>query len=438
MKKLFSIMLPLLILSFFTGCVYVEELVRKAKSQPAEPKADEVPEKKIIFDSRAYRQKALEYEKQDELQLSLIHMNIAHKLSPDDNEISEKIAYLRTEIDQKANQHFNEGLKFYKKKRFKFAREQFVMALTTKPDHKKALDYLKDRLPDKGYKEYRVRKNDTLRDISNKFYKDPGKDFLIAYLNDLKANEPLVPGTRLKIVTLGKKMTKPPFNMDKELTDAKTLLEKKAYGDVLRIAEKILEHDRLNQEAKDLRSAVYYQMGIRLSNQGKYVEAINTFKKADPQYEGIEEAIQKTTDKELKKAERLLKEKQYKQAVDATQNILNHDPSNKAARDLINTTYCQMGRDFITQKDYVQALDVLSRADTEHGCVKKALSDVKQISRKQAEVHYLRGVKHFLNEELTDAIKEWEMTLALDPDYKKAKESIKKTRDLLEKLKQVE
>jgi tetratricopeptide (TPR) repeat protein len=283
-----------------------------------------------------------------------------------------------------------------------------------------------------------VRKNDTLRDISNKFYKDPGKDFLIAYLNDLKANEPLVPGTKLKIVTLGKKMTKPPFNMDKELTDAKTLLEKKAYGDVLRIAEKILEHDRLNQEAKDLRSAVYYQMGIRLSRQGKYVEAINTFKKADPQYEGVEKAIQKTTDKELKKAERLLKEKQYKQAVDATQNILNHDPSNKAARDLINTTYCQMGRDFITQKDYVQALDVLSRADPEHGCVKKALFDVKQMSRKQAEVHYLRGVKHFLNEELTDAIKEWEMTLAIDPDYKKAKESIKKTRDLLEKLKQVE
>lgn len=438
MKKLFSIVLPLLILSFFTGCVHVEEFARKVKGQPEEPKVDEAPEEKIIFDSRTYRQKALEYEKQDELQLSLIHMNIAHELSPDDDEISEKMAYLKTEIDQKANQHFNEGIKFIKKRKFKSAREQFIMALKTNPDHIEALGYLKDRLPDKGYKEYRVRKKDTLRDISNKFYKDPGKDFLIAYLNDLEVNAPLVPGTKLKIVTLGTRMTKPPFDMDKELTDAKTLLEKKAYSDVLRVAEKILEHDRLNQEAKNLKSAAYYQMGIKLSRQGKYVEAIKTFKKADPQYDGVEEAIQKTTDKELKKAERLLKEKQYKQAVDAAQNILNHDPSSKAARDLINTTYCQMGGNFIVQKDYVQALDVLRRADPEHGCVKKALSDVKQISKKQAEVHYLQGVKHFLNEELADAIKEWEMALALDPEYKKAKESIKKARDVLEKLKQVE
>ena len=53
-------------------------------------------------------------------------------------------------------------------------------------------------------------------------------------------------------------------------------------------------------------------------------------------------------------------------------------------------------------------------------------------------MHYLQGVKHFLNEELIDAIKEWEMTLALDPGYKKAEESIQKAQEVLEKLKQVE
>ncbi|UCD91151.1 MAG: hypothetical protein JSW04_06930 [Desulfobacterales bacterium] len=446
MKKLISIVLPFLILSFFTGCArvdefvrsHVDEFVRRVKGEPEEPKAGAAPEEKIVFEGRLFWQKALDYEKQGELQRALIYVKIARELSPDNDEISEKMTYLKTAIDQKADQHFNKGLTFFKKRRLAAAREQFIMALKTNPDHKEALDYLKNRLSDKAYKEYRVRKNDTLRDISNKFYKDPRKDFLIAYLNDLEANSPLVPGTKLKILKLDTEMTKPPFDMDKELTDAKMLLEKKAYKDVLRIAKKILEHDRLSQEAKDLRSAVYYQMGVGLSRQGKYVEAINTLKKADPQYEGVAEALQKTTDKELKKAERLLKEKQYKQAVVVAKNILNHDPSSKPARSLINTTYCQMARDFIIQKNYAQALDVLRKADPEHGCVKKALADVKQISQKQAEVHYLRGVKHFLNEELTDAIKEWEMTLALDPEYKKAKENIKKARDVLEKLKQVE
>ena len=66
-----------------------------------------------------------------------------------------------------------------------------------------------------------------------------------------------------------------------------------------------------------------------------------------------------------------------------------------------------------------------------------SLSDVKKIIKKQAKVHYLRGVKHFLNEELKDAIKEWEKTLALEPEYKKAEKYIQNAKNLLEKLKKV-
>ena len=58
--------------------------------------------------------------------------------------------------------------------------------------------------------------------------------------------------------------------------------------------------------------------------------------------------------------------------------------------------------------------------------------------KKQAEVHYLQGVKHFLNEELNDAINEWEKTLTLDPEHEKAKNNIQNARSLLEKLKKIE
>jgi hypothetical protein len=57
--------------------------------------------------------------------------------------------------------------------------------------------------------------------------------------------------------------------------------------------------------------------------------------------------------------------------------------------------------------------------------------------KKEAELHYIRGVKHFLNEELQGAIREWEITLKLDPTHDKAKKNIKNARNLLEKLKKV-
>ncbi len=438
MKQSLSIVPVVLIFLFFTGCIQVEEMVRKVKGPPAAPEIKEAPEEKMVFASGPFWQKALACEKEGELQRALMFADIAGELSPENDEISQKAAYLRTEINQKADRHFNEGLKLYQEKKIIAAREQFIMALQANPDHKDALDYLKNRLSEKEYNAYRVKKHDTLKGICEKFYNDPEKDFLIAYLNDLDVNAPLIPGTQLRLVTLDAELTKPPFDMDKLLTDAKTLLEKQAYDQVLRAVEEILERDPANQEAQDLKSAAYYQMGTGLSRQGKYVEAINTFKLVDPRYEGIEEAIQNITDNELKKAQRFLKAKQYKQAMNFAQQILNHDPSNKAAQDLINIAYCQMGRDLVTQKDYAQALDVLGRGNPEHGCIKQTLSDARQAAKRQAEVHYLKGVKHFLNEELSDAIKEWEMTLALDPEYKKAKESIQKAREVLEKLKQVE
>jgi tetratricopeptide (TPR) repeat protein len=436
-QSLFIVPLALIFL-FFTGCVHVEELVQKVKGQPAAAELKETPEKKVPFEGRPFWQKALAYETEGELQRALMFANIAGELSPDNNEISEKTAELRAEIEQKGDQYFNEGVTLYKKQKIGAAREQFILALQTNPNHTDALDYLKNRLPDKEYKEYRVRKHDTLKDIAEKFYNDPEKDFLIVHLNDLDANGALTPGTRLKLVTLDPELSKPSFDSDKALTDAKTLLEKKAYNDVLRAAEEMLEHDPANQEAQDLKSAAYYQMGIALSRQGKYLEAIQTLQKADPQYEGVAEAIQKTTAGELKKAKQLLQAKQYNQAVDITKNILSHDSSNQAAKDLSNAAYCQMGKDFVAKKKYIQALDVLGRADSDHECIKQALSDAKQASKEQAEVHYLKGVKHFLNEELTDAIKEWKLTLALDPDYKKAEKSIQKAQEVLEKLKQVE
>ncbi|MDI7261762.1 MAG: tetratricopeptide repeat protein [Thermodesulfobacteriota bacterium] len=55
----------------------------------------------------------------------------------------------------------------------------------------------------------------------------------------------------------------------------------------------------------------------------------------------------------------------------------------------------------------------------------------------QAEVHYAKGLKYFLSEDLRKAIEEWEETLRLNPDHPKAKRDLEKAHRLLKNLKRL-
>jgi predicted TPR repeat methyltransferase len=56
----------------------------------------------------------------------------------------------------------------------------------------------------------------------------------------------------------------------------------------------------------------------------------------------------------------------------------------------------------------------------------------------RAESHYRSGVKHFLNEELEKAVAEWEKTLALNPEHRKARQDMENAQRLLDKLRGLE
>jgi tetratricopeptide (TPR) repeat protein len=437
MKRLFIIYFVLIVLFFLTGCAGVREFFGDIADKFLEKNSEKTPGVTKVLPACDYLEKASEYEKNGELQTALFYFQIAGTLDPDSTKIHEKIASLKSAIDHKAGQHFTKGVEFFKKREFKDAQKQFLTTLRYAPGHKEALDYLKNRLHPKEYRTYKVKDKDTLKDISEKFYKDPSKDVLIAYFNNIKTGSEPLSGTILELPTLELEFNRPPIHIPTELTKAENLFKEKRYPEVLRVSEKILEYDRLNQKASDLKNAAYYQIGLELSGQENYPEAIRSFKKVTPEYQGVEEAIQQAINKELLKAERLLKQKQYEQALAVAGKILDDDKSNTAAQNLINTAFCQQARNLIIRKNYTEALDVLSKADPEYDCVKKTISDVYTAKKKQAEVHYLNGVKHFLNEELQSAITEWEKALVLNPEHQKARKNISNARSLLEKLKKV-
>jgi tetratricopeptide (TPR) repeat protein len=438
MKRVLTIYFVIIVLFFLPGCAGVREFFGNIAYKFSEKNSEKTPEVTKVLPASDYLEKALEYEKNDELQTAFFYLKIANTLEPDSTKIHEKIASLKSDIDHKAGQHFTTGVGFFKKRKFKDARKQFLTTLRYDPGHKEALDYLKNRLHSKEFQTYKVKDKDTLKDISEKFYKDPSKDFLIAYFNNLKTGDKPVSGTILEFPILESEINRPAIHIPDELTKAENLLKEKRYSEVLKVSEKILEYDRLNQKASDLKNAAYYRMGLESSGQENYPEAMKMFKKVTPGYQGVEKAIQQAINKQLLKAEDFLKQKEYEQASVVAAKILDYDKSSTAARNLINTALCQQARNLIIRKNYTEALQVLTRADPEYDCVKKTISDVYTAKKKQAEVHYLNGVKHFLNEELESAITEWEKTLTLNPEHEKAKTNINNARSLIEKLKKVE
>ena len=136
----------------------------------------------------------------------------------------------------------------------------------------------------------------------------------------------------------------------------------------------------------------------------------------------------------LSRALAYYKVKNYRETVSFSEKVLEYDPANKEAHHLINESYYQMGKLLIQGKKYQQALDVFDRVDSGYKDVRESVTFAK---KQLAGEHYLKGVKYFTDEELDKAIKEWELTLALDPNHPKAKKDVENAQSLLQKLKEI-
>jgi tetratricopeptide (TPR) repeat protein len=134
------------------------------------------------------------------------------------------------------------------------------------------------------------------------------------------------------------------------------------------------------------------------------------------------------------KAVAYFKANKFKETVSVTEEILLNDPSNKEARDLMNASYYQMGKQFSQEKKYREALEQFDHVDSGYKDVKKLTTLVKN---QLAEVHYINGIKFFTDEKLDNAIQEWKETLSLNPQHPKARGDMQNAAKLLEKLKEI-
>jgi peptidoglycan/xylan/chitin deacetylase (PgdA/CDA1 family)/TolA-binding protein len=417
----------------FKACVSVFRTIDKVPKKASKT----VVENRPIFKTDYFLKKAGAYENVDKLQRALFYLKIAGTLSPKDKEIAGKLSRLKSTIKIKSNASFKKGKKFYRQNKFEDARNQFLTALRYDPNFEPALYYLKNRLIPKTYISYTPGKDDSLKGISKKFYKEPDLDFLIAYFNNLKIQSKPESGKTLQLPILPSEVTLKKIDIHQEIISTKHLLKKKKYQAAINVSDKILKIDHSNQTAIDSKNKAYYQIAMEMMRDKKYFEAIDTLKKISPGDKGVDKAIQNAIQKELLTAERLLKKKKYTESIHLSEKILRYDGSNETAPKIISAAHCRRVNALLSRKKYTEVSKALDQADPSDICTKKLRVALKLSMKKEAEAHYIRGVKHFLNEELQGAINEWEITLKLDPTHDKAKKNIKNARNLLEKLKKV-
>lgn len=317
-----------------------------------------------------YRDQAVAYEKNGDLLKALHLWEALSSVNTGNRDLRERMTALNTQVHELADSHFKKGLSYYQGNSINAARKEFLLALGYNPRHEEALDYVKNRLGGDDYMLYEVKAGDTLYGIAKKIYNDHTKDIIISRYNDLDKDGRFIGGAIIKLPVIEPLLTK---------------------------------------QAADTEDIVQYTE----DTQGK---------------------TPSNSDELLNKAKTLFKEKKYQETAAAAEKVLEYDPKNKAARELLNASYYHMGKTMSSNKNYTEAIKFFNHVDPKY----KGLREAKAAAEKSlAEVHYLAGVKHFVNEELARAIKEWETTLTLNPKHIKARKDIDNARGLLQKLQQI-
>jgi len=417
---------------------------------------DEVVFEPLAVSSGTFREKALKYEKNGELQLALLNWKIVLKITPGDRDAEEKVNALISLTETKAGEHFRRGLTYYEKQAFEAAIREFLTALRYNPDYNEPLDYVKNKINDRTHTAHEVKTGDTLENVARKVYGDPGKDFLIAYFNDLSSDAEPTPGTMLRLPLLkaesrGKISTEKmveavaeeeikAINIQKETEPAekeeKLPEKKKEKADKKKDkADKKKKAARKAAEAAEKKKAEKSAEAAEKKKAEKAAEAAEKEETEKSAEAAEKEEAEKSAEikNELAKARGFLQSGQYEKVLSLVGKIIEKDSANTGARELRKAAYYYMGKNLIQQEKYPESLKVLKKAGSEYKDAGELISEIRARMRKKAEIHYRRGVRHFINELLPRAIAEWKKTLSLNPDHRKAKEDIRKARELMEK-----
>lgn len=140
----------------------------------------------------------------------------------------------------------------------------------------------------------------------------------------------------------------------------------------------------------------------------------------------------------LSEALELFRRKEYRAAIDAFNRVLARDPQLREALEYQKLAYYQQGIEYFERALYAEAMDMFEWLKRLQPDFKRVAYYWGQTREKMAEQHYLAGIRHFKEQQLKEAIREWDHALALNPNLDNARRSRERANRLLKSLETIQ
>ena len=351
------------------------------------PEAKEPPEVRL---ERILLERALEYERKGQSPKALQFYEAALTV------IAAKKKGLEDSLRKDAEKHYQTGLEYYEQGKYSNARHEFLVALRLRPDFPEVVELLKPAPPPSGrYVVHEVKEGEYLTAIAEKYYGDQSKFEIIARANDLKDATKLYPGMKLIIPeTQGVVFS----DLEEKQSSEPPVQEETTYAVVLGGGERFGEDPSLalEQEMDYDPVAIYQEQGVTLLEEGEYLAALHEFQK-----------------------------------------VLNTDPSRKKVQEYMAWAHYRQGEVFFNQAEYLKARDHFYEALSYDGEWTACKEYIKRAEDAYKEVHYLKGIEHFEEERLKEAIEQWQLVSKVDPNYKQVQNYLLRAQKLFEKVQEL-
>lgn len=325
--------------------------------------------------------RALSHETAGDLRRALDSWKIVAALQPEEAEPKRRIADLTARLKSEAERRFRDGNARLQEGSFDAARREFLLSLAADPDHAGALNALKTRF-EQDATPYTVRAGDSFAGIAKKQYGDAAKSALVARANNLDPAGKPVPGT---VLTL---------------------------PDLLPLAAKSALKRRPEAGA-------------------------DTPEALDSTYETESGEVRNPAEALLTKAQELFQAKKFEEAGSAADQLAGNPALAARARQLSGDAWFAAGAAALKLDRFAEAVAAYRKAEPARKDITAALAAVERRKTEKAEELYNEGVRFFINQQLDQAIRSWEQTLALNPEHPKAPKNIEKARGLQQKLKEL-
>jgi tetratricopeptide (TPR) repeat protein len=336
-------------------------------------------------------ERALEYERKNQPHKALQSYEAALAV------IVAKKERLEDSLRKNAEKHYRKGLELQDQGKYGKARHEFLTALRLWPDFPEVVELLKPLQPKSHtrYVVHRVKEGEFLTTIAQKYYNDQSKFGIIAQFNDLEDATKVYAGMKLKIPEIeGVSFSQAARAQTAISTSDEETGEKIAAGVNLPEAEDsaIAREQEMDYDPV----GIYQEQGISLLEEGQYLAALHEFQK-----------------------------------------VLNTDPTRKQVRQHMAWAHYRQGEVLFNHAEYLGARTHFQKAlsfDEDWTACKEY---VKRSEEAYKEVHYLKGIQHFEEERLREAIEEWQAVKDMDPDYKQVQNYLLRAQKLLEKVQEL-